>query len=144
MTPVLIEHLNNWIGNNTQVVDLPISKDTLLVTDIKRPGKKIRVSKLLCRISISDLHNDLISENSIYQLKEEIDESTWKPPISDTPPCALIPNNFQKMKDRYKQMCGCKISVIIFSMQAPLNRYWLEHLNLLREQARDKGVNISH
>ena len=96
MTPVLIEHLNNWIGNNTQVVDLPISKDTLLVTDIKRPGKKIRVSKLLCRISISDLHNDLLSENSIYQLKEEIDESTWKPLISDTPLCALIPNNFQK------------------------------------------------
>ena len=41
-------------------------------------------------------------------------------------------------------MCSCKICVIICSMPASLNRYWLEHLNLLREQARAKGGRIVH
>ena len=40
-------------------------------------------------------------------------------------------------------MCGCKICVIIFSFQASLNRYWLDHINLLIEQARDKGGKIA-
>ena len=40
-------------------------------------------------------------------------------------------------------MRGCKICFIIFSMQESLNRYWLEHLNLSREQVRDKGGHIA-
>ena len=33
VTPVLIEHTNIWIVNNSQVVNLPIYDDTLLVPD---------------------------------------------------------------------------------------------------------------
>ena len=55
-----------------------------------------------------------------------------------------MPKNVLKMTDRYKHICSCKICVIIFSMPESLNRYWLEHLNLLREQARDKGGQIVH
>ena len=100
--PELIEHLNEWIGNHPQVVNSPIPNDTFLVPDPERPGKKIRVYKLLLQISIRELHNDLISESSIYQLKEAIDETTGKPLISDTALRALMPNNVQKMTDRYK------------------------------------------
>ena len=40
-------------------------------------------------------------------------------------------------------MCGCKLCVIICSMQASLNRYWLEHIKPLREQVRAKGGRIA-
>ena len=49
--------------------DSPTYNDTLLVPDHKQPGKKKMVSKLLSYISICELHNDLISESSIYKLK---------------------------------------------------------------------------
>ena len=144
MTPELIEHLHEWIGNHSQSVNLPISNHTFLVPDHKQPGKKIRVSKLLLRVSICELHNYLISESSIYKLKEEIDDITGNILISDTALHALMPNNDLKITDSYKQMCGCKICVIIYSMQASLNFYWLENLNQLMKQARDKGGRIAH
>ena len=63
--------------------------------------------------------------------------------ISDTVLCALIYKDVQKIIDRYKKMCGYKICVIICSMQASLNPYWLDHIKLLREQARNKGGHIA-
>ena len=132
MTPELIEHMHEWIGNNPKVVDFLISNDILLVSDHNQPGKKIKVSKLLLQISIRELHNYLIPKSSIYQLKEAIDKSTGNPSISDTSLRALMPKNAQKITDRYKHMCGCEICVIICSMQAPLNCYRLEHLKILR------------
>ena len=94
-------------------------------------------------LSIFDLHIDLISESSIYQLQEAIDGSTGKPLISDTDMHALMPKNIRKMTYRYKQMCGCKICVIISSMQAQLNCYRLDCLNLLREKSGDEGERIA-
>ena len=69
VTPELFDHLHEWTGYNSQVVNSPTYNDTLLVPDHKQPGNKIGISKLLLQISICELHNDLISENSIYQLK---------------------------------------------------------------------------
>ena len=63
-------------------------------------------------------------------------DSAGKPLISDTDLCALMPSNVRNLTDRYKHMCGREICVIIFSMQASMNSYWLERLNLLREQVR--------
>ena len=40
-------------------------------------------------------------------------------------------------------MCGYKMCVIICSMQASLDCYRLDYLNLFIEQARDKGVYIA-
>ena len=66
--PRLIKNLNEWIENHLQVVNSPIYNDTLLVLYPERPGKKIRVSKLLYQVSIHDLHSDFIYESIIYQL----------------------------------------------------------------------------
>ena len=73
VTPELIDYLHEWIVNYPQVVNSPISNDTLLVPNHKQPGKEIRVSKFLFQISINELHNNLISNISIYQIKEAID-----------------------------------------------------------------------
>ena len=69
VTPESIEHMNEWIGNHPQVAKSPIYNETLLVPDTERPGKKIRVYKLLLKISINEIHNYLIYEGSIYKLK---------------------------------------------------------------------------
>ena len=58
------------------------------------------VSKLLLQISIRDLHNDLIYNSIIYQLKESIDETRGKQLISNTALHVLMPKNILKMKDR--------------------------------------------
>ena len=58
------------------------------------------VSKLLLQISIRDLHNDLIYNSIIYQLKESTDETRGKQLISNTALHVLMPNNILKMKDR--------------------------------------------
>ena len=84
------------------MVNSPIYYDTLLVPDTERPGKKIRVYKLLLKISMINLNKDLISESIIYQFKEEIGETKGKPLISDTTLHALMSKNFRKMIDRYK------------------------------------------
>ena len=130
--PELIENLHERIGNHPQVVNLPIYNNTFLVPDHNQAGEKGRVSKLILQILICELHNGLISEINIYQFKEAIDEITGKPLISDTALRATMHKNVRKMTDRYKYMCGCKIYVIICSMQASLNCYRLYHLNLLR------------
>ena len=96
MTPELIQHLHEWIINHPQVVNSPISNDIILVPGHKQPGNKIRFSILLLHISICKIHNYLIYESSIFQLKEAVDESTGKPLISDTAIFELIPKNAQK------------------------------------------------
>ena len=102
MTPELIDNLSKWIGNHPDVVNSPIFNDTLLVPNPERPGKKIRFYKLRLHISIHELHNYLISESSIYRLKESIDEPTEETLISDTALSAIITKNVQKFTDRYK------------------------------------------
>ena len=52
MTPELIDHLHEWIVNHPQVLNLPISNETMLLPDHNQPENKIRVSKLLLQISI--------------------------------------------------------------------------------------------
>ena len=47
VTPEIIEHIHEWIGNHPQVVNSPISNYTLLVPDHNQPEKKIRVYKLI-------------------------------------------------------------------------------------------------
>ena len=67
--PELIYHLNEWIFNHPLLVNSKISNDALLVHDPERPGKKIKVSKFLLQKSIYELHDYLIYEKIIYQLK---------------------------------------------------------------------------
>ena len=116
VTPGLIKHPNEWVGNHPQVVNQPIYNDNFFVPDPEGPGKKIRVSKLILYISIYEIHNYLVSESSIYPFKKIIYKTTGKLLISDTALHALIPKNVRKMIDRYNQMCGCEICVIICYM----------------------------
>ena len=125
------------------MLNSPISSDSLLVPGLERPGNKIMVSKFLLQISIRDIHNDLIRNSIIYQLKESIDETTGKPLISGTSLHIIFTNNVIIITDRYKHMCGCKICVIICFMQASINSYWTQHLKLLTEQARAKGGRMT-
>ena len=60
-------------------------------------------SKFPLKISINDIHNDLISESSIYQSKEGIDEKSGKLLISNTGLCELMTSNVRKISNRYKQ-----------------------------------------
>ena len=64
-------------------------------------------------MSIFELHNYLIYEGIICQLKEVIDNATGKPLMSNTALLVIMPYNIRKTTDRYKQMCGCKICVLI-------------------------------
>ena len=50
VTPELIDNLNEWIGNNPQVVNSQIPNDKFLVPNPERPGKKTMVYKLLLQI----------------------------------------------------------------------------------------------
>ena len=109
VTPEIIDNLNECIRNHPQVVKSTISNDTLSVPNPEQPGKKITGSKLIIQISIRGIHNDLISESIIYQLKEAIYETTVKPLISDTALHTLMHKNVRKIKDRQKKTCGCKI-----------------------------------
>ena len=114
MTPELIEHMHEWIGNHPEVVNLPISNDTLLVSDHNQPGKKIRVSKLLLQISIRELHNYLIPKSRIYQLKEAIYESKGEPLISDVALRVLMPKNVQKLQTGTNRCVAAKY-VLLFA-----------------------------
>ena len=72
VTPEIIDNLNECIRNHPQVVKSKISNDTLSVPNPEQPGKKITGSKLIIQISIRGIHNDLISESIIYQLKRQL------------------------------------------------------------------------
>ena len=62
----------------------------------RRPDQKKERKK----ISVCELHRYLISERSIYQLKDEIDESTRNQLMSDIALRVLMTKNVRKMVDR--------------------------------------------
>ena len=82
------------------MVNSPIYNYTLFVPDPEQTWKKIRVSILILQMSIRDVHNDLISESCIYQLKEETYETIGNPLISDTALHAVMLKNVRKMTSR--------------------------------------------
>ena len=57
-TESYLRDLWEWVTNHHQVVQSPIVNDTLLIKNLD--GEKVAVTKLLLRIPIYELHNDLI------------------------------------------------------------------------------------
>ena len=49
VTLELIEHLNDLIDKHTQLLNLPIYNDTLLVTDTEQQGKESGYINCFCR-----------------------------------------------------------------------------------------------
>ena len=88
--------MNECIVNHPQVVNSPISNETLLFSDLEKQGKKIRNLNFFLQTSICELYDNLIYEVNNYQLKEANHGTTGKPLISDTYLCVIIPKNLEK------------------------------------------------
>jgi hypothetical protein len=72
ITPEIHERLHQWIVDHPQVVQSPITNNTLLLLD-RESGLTIHVPKLLLEISIRELHNDLIAPPTSGGLAEARD-----------------------------------------------------------------------
>jgi hypothetical protein len=46
------------------VIQSPLASDTLLVSDRKSPGNKIRKNKILLQIPVRELHNDMLNDDT--------------------------------------------------------------------------------
>ena len=103
------------------IIQSPNFNDTLIVKDKSNNGICIREQKYLHQISIRELHNDFLSNHPI-RLSEVYDKE-GKPLISDTAFRSLLPRNFQPMSNKYEQMCGYEICIVIKSLQSDLNQY---------------------
>ena len=95
----------NWVEGHTDVIQSPIVNDTLLIKN--RLGVKTPVPKLLLRIPVHELHNDMIkpvSEGGFSLARNP----EGKVIISDTSLRKHLPPQLRRMSDRHKQMCGCE------------------------------------
>ena len=60
VTQELRQKLVEWIMKNSNVCESPIVRDTLLITDAESRVKQ-RVTKVLLRCSMRQLHNEIIA-----------------------------------------------------------------------------------
>ena len=134
VSPALREKLYDWILKHPEIINSPISNDTILIRNPTNANEKIRVGKLLRNISIRELHNDLMAEPPLG-LKEALDQK-GNCLISDTSLNSLMPPNVKKMSNKYKMMCGCEICILVKGMQNDLNAY---RLLLLRKFENKNG-----
>ena len=98
----------DWVVKHENVIDLPISNETLL---IKAPGcnQKTQVGKLLLEIPVRELHNKMVSDVIDGGLANARN-SNWKVIVSDTTLRRIIKQDIPQLRrasSRHKQMCGC-------------------------------------
>jgi hypothetical protein len=98
ITPEIREKLNQWILGHPQVIQSPITNDTLLLPD-RETGVVMRVPKLLIEISIRELHNDLIESPESGGLAEARD-AEGRVIISDSVLRCLLPPQLQGFASR--------------------------------------------
>jgi hypothetical protein len=133
VSPAIRSKFLEWFMNHPNVVESPITNETLLIHNLVT-GQKERVSKLLLPISIRELHNDMLLPPDEGGFKEAWDE-TGNVRISDTALRALLPEQARKMTPRHKQMCGCEVCIQIRYHQNDLNAWRHRKLKLLTELA---------
>ena len=102
--------------HHPQVVQSPITNDCLKV---KMDGytKPQLVPKLLLRVSIGELHNNIVSATKYGGLKEARDEDD-NIIISYYKLRSLLPHQLIKMSSRYKVVCGCECCISAKSMHS--------------------------
>ena len=77
------------------------------------------VPKLLSRMSVREIHNNLVSATIYGGLKEARDEND-KIIISDSILRSLMPTQLKTMYLRYKVMCGCECCISAKSIHSSL------------------------
>ena len=104
----------------SNVRESPISRDTVIITDVES-GVKSRVPKLLLKFFMQQLHNDLVSSPDDGGLLVSRHYNKHYVIISDTMLRSLSPPQLLPMTDHYKRMCGCAICNTSKYFQEPLN-----------------------
>lgn len=98
MMPEICETLNQWIFGHPQVIQWPITNDTLLLPD-RETGVVMHIPKLLIESLIRELHNDLIESPESGDLAE-VRDAKGRVIISDSMLQCLLPPQLQKMSMR--------------------------------------------
>ena len=122
----------NWVEGHSDVVQSPIVNDTLLTKN--RQGVKTPVPKLLLRIPVCELHNDMIKPVSeggfglAHNFAGEVQ-------TSDTSLCKHLPPQLHRMSERHKQMYGCEPCSQGRSLTQSLQAWWQQ---MVSEMKREK------
>ena len=93
---------------NSHLRETPISRDTLLITNVESGVKQI-VLKLLLECSKQHLHNKFIASPDYGGLLGSRHADTNYVIISNTMLRFLAALQLPPMKDNQKMMCGCAI-----------------------------------
>jgi hypothetical protein len=133
VSPEIRSKFLKWFMNHPNVIESPITNETILVHNLAT-GEKERVNKLLLQISIRELHNDMLLPLDQGGFADAWDEN-GNVRISDTALRALLPEQARRMTPRHKQMCGCEVCIQIRSLQQSLNAWRHRKLKLLTELA---------
>ena len=114
--------------HHPQVVQSPIVNDCLKVK-IDGHTEPQLAQKYLLRVSVRELHNNLVSDRDNGGPKELRDTENYIF-ISDYTLHSLLPTQFKKMSSRYNVMCGCKHCISTKRIHSSLlswrDRYFLK------------------
>jgi hypothetical protein len=139
VTPEIRKNLVKWILEHPHIIQSPLVSDTLMIFN-PETGQKERTNKLLCEVSIRELHNDMIAPVAEGGLAEAHD-SSGNVRISDSALRYLLPSQIRRMTARHKQMCGCEACLTISSLQQSLNAWRLRRLRELTYTASEMRVS---
>ena len=130
------QEIVDWIMKNSNVLQSPINRDTLLIV-YEDTKVKHRVLKLLLECSMRQLHNELIASPDDGGLLGARHAKTNDVIVSDTMLRSLAPTQLRPMIDNQKMMCGCAI--------CNTSKYMQEYLNASRQKQlktiKDKSDN---
>jgi hypothetical protein len=113
--------LTEWVRNCPFIWVSPITNDMLLINGTHHP-------KLLRKVPIREMHNDMIKDTVYGGLQGTVVESTGRPIMSDTELGrklkTLLPE-LRKATLQHKKMCRCENCIGISYMYDALNQYQL-------------------
>jgi hypothetical protein len=115
------------------VIQSPLASDTLLVLDRNNPGSKIRKNKILLQIPIRELHNDMMSDDTLIGM-EGVQDCEGNILISDTKLRSLLPPHVRMMSDRYKIMKVCENCIQMHNVHHSYNRFICHRIKDLKDK----------
>ena len=87
----------------------------------KKDGTREKIPKLLIKISIQQVHSDMLESllnGSLASAKNENGEVL----ISDTALRDNLPFNLQRIQERHKKVCGCTLCTVMNEYHRLLRR----------------------